>query len=158
MPVLGLLLHLSITVDTNQFIKTSRLKLLLNTRSCHFHPPTGVNTIPELKRKKPGTLNQGLNQHPMSCPHVFPFLPDMRDMCHTHQCGMNAPNGWSMAKLDATWLRGSRTSVSQDRCMGCCPYMCETPAQVLAIWCGAEACLHRLREPMTWLQKRWLSC
>lgn len=31
-----------------------------------------------------------------------------------------------MAKLDATWLRGSRTSVSQDCCIGCFPYMCDS--------------------------------
>lgn len=103
-------------------------------------------------------MNQGVNQHPMSCPHVFPSPLQIWEvfLCLAHQCSTNAPKGWSMAKMDANWLRGSGTSVSQDCCMGCCPYMCETPAQVLAIRFGAEACFHSLRERITWLQKRWL--
>lgn len=48
-------------------------------------------------------LNQNGKQHPVSCLHVlFPFLSYVSEifLCHADQHGMNAPQGWSMAKLD----------------------------------------------------------
>lgn len=50
-------------------------------------------------------LNQSGNQHPMSCSHVlFTFLPHIFEifLCHADQCGTNALQGWTMAKLDNT--------------------------------------------------------